>query len=930
MRFFLGCLLFFFLVHPTFSQTKIYGSVVDTLSNTVLRSTTVSIYQQGKDAVEKVTLTDRFGKFAIEHLLHNRAYRVEFSYQGYQKLTKEFSLSADQELDFGKLHLKRQINEIEEVAVLPPVRMKGDTIEFNADAFQLDTNAVVEDLIHKLPGMIVWGDGKITYNGKEIPSVFINGKEFFGTDKAIGLQNIAKDAVKKVQVYDTRDKQSQQERPTDQQYEMNVVLKDGKEKMLFGNVTLGAGTDKRYENYLNLNYANKRTQSTFAYANNNTNKKLNNLDQLLKNTTYKGVGINADYHPDFTRSGINQQHVLAARYQHDFLATNETNRKHIITGNVFSYWDKETLNNTSSTMVSGNSEDYINQRHYYSEGTGNHRAVQGDIRYELNKGIKGRPTRISSTLNLSTSAQDDQSSSETNYDYSNNQSRHTRQEQRNADRQAAVLTVSAKWGVRNLSHLYEQGKKPTILDRLRYALDWKASVNDNSSRRTNNAQIENRLNPVADQYIDRQYDNDNQTHNQQLIFTVSNHNDRLRVINPIDFNYSEIDQHVRDMEGNTEMNNISLTHESRFRQLLYTPTVEYSYHIFERNYAGRLSEHLAFKPSFALRLLNRTNSSSLDYRNIEQSFVSHLPKLELEYSKNRYGMYFLTSKLGYQRNEDFPTIDQLQPIYDDINPAYRYFGNPNLSRTERQTWMGSLQFDEHKAHALRVNISGMYNIVGSGIRDSMVFAPGQQQVFLVNMAQVMYDFNTSINVSKPFVIKKDQTFTIEINASSYRSKNYQYIDTELQKLAPTNQDVNVITYYTYGSRYQLSLKGGYNRYDSRNLTAKEYSFFSIEHYAAFSMACALTKKIKIGSDINGRFINANRFRDDLTIWNANIAHRFTKGNNLEAKLTVYDILNQNKGIYVSNGAIEMTTGYRNNLRQFFQLSLSYYPRKFGL
>src|SRR5690606_17307603 len=165
-------------------------------------------------------------------------------------------------------------------AVLPPVRMKGDTIEFNADAFQLDTNAVVEDLIHKLPGMIVWGDGKITYNGKEIPLVFINGKEFFGTDKAIGLQNIVKDAVKKVQVYDTRDKQSQQERPTDQQYEMNVVLKDGKEKMLFGNVTLGAGTDKRYENYLNLNYANKKTQSTLAYANNNTNKKLNNLDQL--------------------------------------------------------------------------------------------------------------------------------------------------------------------------------------------------------------------------------------------------------------------------------------------------------------------------------------------------------------------------------------------------------------------------------------------------------------------------------------------------------------------------------------------------------------------------------------------------------------------------------------------------------------------------
>src|SRR5699024_6701217 len=112
--------------------------------------------------------------------------------------------------------------------------------------------------------------------------------------------------------------------------------KKGKEKMIFGNVTLGIGTDKRYENYLNMNYGNKRTQTSFAYANNNTNKKLNDLDQLLKNTTYKGVGINADYHSDFNRPGINQQHVLAARYQYDFLGTDEVGRKNIITGNIFS------------------------------------------------------------------------------------------------------------------------------------------------------------------------------------------------------------------------------------------------------------------------------------------------------------------------------------------------------------------------------------------------------------------------------------------------------------------------------------------------------------------------------------------------------------------------------------------------------------------
>src|SRR5690554_3344741 len=176
MRFVPVCLLLLLLsVHDAFSQTKVYGQVVDTLNNTVLRSATVSIYQQGLTTVEKVGLTDGLGKFVYEDLSPHQSYRLEIRFQGYQTWNQTFSLELDQELDFGRVHLEWHNNVIEEIFVAPPVRMNGDTIEFNADAFLLDTNAVIEDLIHKLPGMIIWGDGAITYNGKEIPTVLING-----------------------------------------------------------------------------------------------------------------------------------------------------------------------------------------------------------------------------------------------------------------------------------------------------------------------------------------------------------------------------------------------------------------------------------------------------------------------------------------------------------------------------------------------------------------------------------------------------------------------------------------------------------------------------------------------------------------------------------------------------------------------------------
>jgi len=383
------CLLFALLSQSVFGQTRVQGYLADSTHNIVLRSASVSVYEQDKKTVERVALTDRFGKFTVDQLPHGKTYRLEFTHQGYEKLTREVSLAKDQKLDLGKLYLQYRATEIEEIVVLPPVRMNGDTIEFNADAFQLDTNAVIEDLIHKLPGMILWGDGKITYNGREIPTVLVNGKEFFGSDRSIALQNIAKEAVKKIQVYDTRDKLSQKQRPLDPQYEMNVALKEGKEKMVFGNATVGAGTDKRLESYLNMNYADKWTQSSLGYTANNTNKKLNSLDQLLKNTTYKGASIHADYQSDFNRTGVNRQNALAARYARDFLGTNETNRKNILTAHVFSNRDRDIATNTAHTVVANNDSDRANTRNHQRESLADSKNWRGDARHSMATEAKG-------------------------------------------------------------------------------------------------------------------------------------------------------------------------------------------------------------------------------------------------------------------------------------------------------------------------------------------------------------------------------------------------------------------------------------------------------------------------------------------------------------------------------------------------------------
>jgi hypothetical protein len=95
-------------------------------------------------------------------------------------------------------------------------------LEFNAKAFKLNRNAVVEDLMRKLSGITMWGDGVITVNGKKVSHVFVDGKIFFGGDARIATQNLPKDAVDKIKVYNDK---AEQKSPLDTILDVNIKLK---------------------------------------------------------------------------------------------------------------------------------------------------------------------------------------------------------------------------------------------------------------------------------------------------------------------------------------------------------------------------------------------------------------------------------------------------------------------------------------------------------------------------------------------------------------------------------------------------------------------------------------------------------------------------------------------------------------------------------
>ena len=96
----------------------------------------------------------------------------------------------------------RQLGEAVVRATKIKMVMRGDTVVYNADAFQLADGSMLDALIERLPGVKLDGNGVITVNGRRIESLLVNGRDFFRGDPSVALDNLPAYMVDKVKVYE--------------------------------------------------------------------------------------------------------------------------------------------------------------------------------------------------------------------------------------------------------------------------------------------------------------------------------------------------------------------------------------------------------------------------------------------------------------------------------------------------------------------------------------------------------------------------------------------------------------------------------------------------------------------------------------------------------------------------------------------------------
>jgi hypothetical protein len=236
---------------------SIRGVTIDTVAKSKLPATVIVL--NAKDSIlVNFTHSAQDGTFTMNSLPSGN-FLLMVSHPGHQALLKRFVLGPTvAQYDFGTIKLAPPSRELKEVTIkgeATSIKIKGDTIEYNAKAYVIQPNDRVEDLLRQLPGITIDKDGHITAQGERVQKVLVDGEEFFGDDPTLVTRNIRADMVDKLQLYDAKTEQAKFTGIDDgvKIKTINVQLKEDRKTGVFGKADAGIGNDGYYEGQLIYN-----------------------------------------------------------------------------------------------------------------------------------------------------------------------------------------------------------------------------------------------------------------------------------------------------------------------------------------------------------------------------------------------------------------------------------------------------------------------------------------------------------------------------------------------------------------------------------------------------------------------------------------------------------------------------------------------------
>ena len=890
----------------------IKGSVYDTAVNRGMAYATVSIVNAKDSTLISFVRADSSGNFRIPSLSKGK-YLLSASYVGYVPLWREIEMPEGGHLDMGRLIMTdlTHAGDVTVTARRPPVTINNDTVEFNAENFKTAPNAVVEDMLKKMPGMTVDPDGTVRVNGQRINRVLVNGKEFFTGDPKLATRNLDADAIDKVQLFDKKSDRAQFTGVDDGQSEktLNLKLKKDRNNALFGRVTAGAGTKERYDGQTNINKFNGDQQLSFLGMANNTNRQgftlsdvLNFSGDLSRGLRSGGGGITIrtiggdDNGLPVTGVGQNQQGVART-----------------IAGgvNYNNNWNQKTDLNTSGMMsdIHLNTDRSTNRQNLAGNGGFNYQSNSNTARnskqQRWNAAIDQKIDSFAAIkfTPLITAQQNDSRSHNSFV---------------STDNSNAKLNEGF---TDNRTHSEALNMGGTVLYRQRTnkkgrTVSATLTANYNDSKQNGDLNTKNTYYNAGvflkDSIINQKNTRNAVTRNFGLNVAYTEPIGKRSLLEATAFynaNSGESDRRTYDYNngsGKYDQENLLLTNDFRNRY----------------NYGGGSLNIRSNQPKFTfsggatmqssiLESINNTNNNT-----IRQSFTDVLPNASFQYR-------FASSRslsLNMSTSITQPSTSQLQPIKDISDPLNIYTGNPQLKRSYAQSV--SLNYFSTNTYTQR-NFFAFINLLktNNAIVNSDQITNGIRTSMPVNADGTLFLFG---NMSTGFAVKKLRS-RFEVGVGSNYTKTISFLNGQQNNIE--NMSISPSFTWSFSKENVLDLQASARLNISKAKYSLQPQFGTNYLQQTYNMDA--TAYLPFGFILNNTFnytVNSGRadgFNIQVPFWNASLAKGFLKGKRAEVKLSVFDLLNKNQGINRSANQNYIEDTRYNVLQRYFLLGFTY-------
>lgn len=331
------------------SHTDVPGAFVEVLDgkdSTLINSQIASIQNgatgnQKELSVYQINIPRKTGKFIL---------RV--SKEGYDTTCVDFLISNIQKRAYKQevppifLSRMKQVGLDDVIVKATKVKFysKGDTLVYNADAFQLAEGSMLDALIRQLPGAELRKNGQIYINGRYVDNLLLNGKDFFKGNNNIMLENLPNYMIGNIQVYDKLGDKSRfagVEMANDKQYVLDVKLKKKYSVGLLGNIEMGGGTKERYLGRLfALRFTDHSRLSVYGNMNNlNDNRKPGENDDWKPSDLFGGLSVQQlggfDYDIDSKNGNYSLNGNVQVEHKKTNITTNTTQKNFLSEGNTY-------------------------------------------------------------------------------------------------------------------------------------------------------------------------------------------------------------------------------------------------------------------------------------------------------------------------------------------------------------------------------------------------------------------------------------------------------------------------------------------------------------------------------------------------------------------------------------------------------------------